>query len=206
MLAIARALVVNPNLLLLDEPMEGLAPIIVQDLMKVIRNLVSEGGMAVVVVEQHAKLALTLTRQALVLDRGRVVHRGPSDDLLGDPQRCIGSLPSPRPAATTLSAVPESPHEIRVRSGSPRVLAVGARRRVAFCSFCSRRTRPEMFILWKMLCAWVLTVMSLMPSLRPISCLVMPRRIQETISFRRGESCAAFLHSFDRALCAKQLS
>ena len=63
-------------LLLLDEPMEGLAPIIVQDLMKVIRNLVSEGGMAVVVVEQHAKLALSLTRQAIVLDRGRVVHRG----------------------------------------------------------------------------------------------------------------------------------
>jgi branched-chain amino acid transport system ATP-binding protein len=86
MLAIARALVVNPSLLLLDEPMEGLAPIIVQDLMKVIRNLVSEGGMAVVVVEQHAKLALTLTRKALVLDRGRIVHRGPSDDLLNDPQ------------------------------------------------------------------------------------------------------------------------
>ena len=86
MLAIARALIVNPSLLLLDEPMEGLAPIIVQDLMKVIRNLVSEGGMAVVVVEQHAKLALTLTRQALVLDRGRVVHRGPSAELLTDPQ------------------------------------------------------------------------------------------------------------------------
>jgi len=85
MLAIARALVVNPRLLLLDEPMEGLAPIIVQDLMKVIRNLMSEGGMAIVVVEQHAKLALTLTRQAIVLDRGRVVHRGPSDDLLSDP-------------------------------------------------------------------------------------------------------------------------
>ena len=86
MLAIARALVVNPSLLLLDEPMEGLAPIIVQDLMGVIRNLVSEGGMAVVIVEQHAKLALTLTRQAIVLDRGRVVHRGPSADLLIDPQ------------------------------------------------------------------------------------------------------------------------
>ena len=85
MLAIARALVINPKLLLLDEPMEGLAPIIVQDLMKVIRNLMAEGGMAVVVVEQHAKLALTLTRQAVVLDRGRIVHRGPSADLLADP-------------------------------------------------------------------------------------------------------------------------
>ena len=86
MLAIARALVVNPRLLLLDEPMEGLAPIIVQDLMKVIRNLVSEGGMAVVVVEQHAKLALSLTRQAVVLDRGRVVHRGASEELSRDPE------------------------------------------------------------------------------------------------------------------------
>ena len=86
MLAIARALVINPSLLLLDEPMEGLAPIIVQELMKVIRNLVSDGGMAVVVVEQHAKLALSLTRQAVVLDRGRIVHRGASDDLRNDPE------------------------------------------------------------------------------------------------------------------------
>ncbi len=86
MLAIARALIVNPNLLLLDEPMEGLAPIIVQDLMKVIRGLVDEGSMAVIVVEQHAKLALMLTRNALVLERGRVVHRSPSDALLDDPE------------------------------------------------------------------------------------------------------------------------
>ncbi|MDE2210483.1 MAG: ABC transporter ATP-binding protein [Betaproteobacteria bacterium] len=85
MLAIARALVVNPSLLLLDEPMEGLAPIIVQELMRVIRNLLSGGGMAVIVVEQHAKLALSLTRNALVLDRGRIVHRGPSERLLDDP-------------------------------------------------------------------------------------------------------------------------
>ncbi|HEV2220447.1 MAG TPA: ABC transporter ATP-binding protein [Casimicrobiaceae bacterium] len=85
MLAIARALVVNPSLLLLDEPMEGLAPIIVQELMRVIRNLLSDGGMAVIVVEQHAKLALSLTRSALVLDRGRIVHRGPSERLLDDP-------------------------------------------------------------------------------------------------------------------------
>jgi branched-chain amino acid transport system ATP-binding protein len=85
MLAIARALVVNPALLLLDEPMEGLAPIIVQDLMKVIRSLVTESGMAVVIVEQHAKLALSLTRQTVVLDRGRIVHRGASNELLNDP-------------------------------------------------------------------------------------------------------------------------
>ena len=84
MLAIARALMVNPSLLLLDEPMEGLAPIIVQELMNVIRELVSEGGMAVIVVEQHAKLALSLTRNAIVLERGRVVHRSSSDSLLAD--------------------------------------------------------------------------------------------------------------------------
>jgi len=87
MLAIGRALMVNPQLLLLDEPMEGLAPIIVQELMNVIRELVDDGGMAVIVVEQHAKLALTLTRKAVVLDRGRVVHRADSEALLADPER-----------------------------------------------------------------------------------------------------------------------
>jgi branched-chain amino acid transport system ATP-binding protein len=86
MLAIGRALMVNPALLLLDEPMEGLAPIIVQELMGVIRELVEDAGMAVIVVEQHAKLALTLTRHAIVLERGRVVHRGPSETLLRDPE------------------------------------------------------------------------------------------------------------------------
>ena len=85
MLAIGRALMVNPRLLLLDEPMEGLAPIIVQELMGVIRELVEDAGMAVIVVEQHAKLALSLTRQAIVLERGRVVHRAPSETLLRDP-------------------------------------------------------------------------------------------------------------------------
>jgi branched-chain amino acid transport system ATP-binding protein len=85
MLAIGRALMVNPRLLLLDEPMEGLAPIIVQELMSVIRDLVTDSGMAVIVVEQHAKLALALTRNAIVLERGRVVHREASEALLADP-------------------------------------------------------------------------------------------------------------------------
>ncbi len=85
MLAIARALMVNPSLLLLDEPMEGLAPIIVQELMNVVRELVSDSGMAVIVVEQHAKLALSLTKNAIVLERGRVVHRSASEALLADP-------------------------------------------------------------------------------------------------------------------------
>ncbi|MBU9578076.1 ABC transporter ATP-binding protein [Ralstonia mannitolilytica] len=86
MVAIARALVTNPALLLLDEPMEGLAPIIVQELGRAIRTLVDEGGMAVIVVEQHARLALELTQRALVLDRGRIVHASASAELLADAQ------------------------------------------------------------------------------------------------------------------------
>jgi branched-chain amino acid transport system ATP-binding protein len=85
MLAIGRALMVNPGLLLLDEPMEGLAPIIVQELLSVIRDLVTDSGMAVIVVEQHAKLALALTENAIVLERGRVVHRASSESLRADP-------------------------------------------------------------------------------------------------------------------------
>jgi branched-chain amino acid transport system ATP-binding protein len=84
MVAIARALVTNPTLLLLDEPMEGLAPIIVQELSRAIRALIDEGGMAVIMVEQHARLALDLTQHALVLDRGRIVHASASADLLAD--------------------------------------------------------------------------------------------------------------------------
>jgi branched-chain amino acid transport system ATP-binding protein len=84
MLAIARALMVNPKLLLLDEPMEGLAPVIVQELLGVIRELVEEGGMSVIIVEQHARLALSVTGKAIVLDRGRVVHASDSQLLLDD--------------------------------------------------------------------------------------------------------------------------
>ncbi len=85
MLAIARALVVNPALLLLDEPMEGLAPIVVQELLGVVRALIADGGMSVILVEQHARLALSVTRRALVLERGRVAHRADSAGLLADP-------------------------------------------------------------------------------------------------------------------------
>ena len=85
MLAIARALMTNPKLLLLDEPMEGLAPIIVQELMRVIGEIARAGEFALILVEQHARLALELTQQVIVLDRGRVVHRGGSAELLGDP-------------------------------------------------------------------------------------------------------------------------
>jgi len=84
MLAIARALVTNPQLLLLDEPMEGLAPIVVQELSGVMRELAGAGTMAIVVVEQHAELALSLAPRAVVMERGRIVRDGPSAALLAD--------------------------------------------------------------------------------------------------------------------------
>ncbi len=87
MLAIARALMTNPRLLLLDEPMEGLAPRIVQELLQVIRDLVQAGELAVIVVEQHVHLALSLTRDVAILDRGRVVHRSKSAELLADAEK-----------------------------------------------------------------------------------------------------------------------
>jgi len=84
MLAIARALMTNPALLLLDEPLEGLAPIVVEELAAAIRRMTSESGDAFILVEQHADVALSLTESALVLERGRVVHSGPSAKLLAD--------------------------------------------------------------------------------------------------------------------------
>jgi branched-chain amino acid transport system ATP-binding protein len=87
MLAIGRALMGNPSLLLMDEPLEGLAPIIVEGLLKALQRLISEDSLAVVLVEQHAKLALQVTQNAMVLNRGRVIYSGPSAELLGDPQK-----------------------------------------------------------------------------------------------------------------------
>jgi branched-chain amino acid transport system ATP-binding protein len=84
MLAIARALMTNPALLLLDEPLEGLAPIIVEELGAAIRRMTSEGSNAFILVEQHADIALSLTETALVVERGRIVHSGPSAALLAD--------------------------------------------------------------------------------------------------------------------------
>jgi branched-chain amino acid transport system ATP-binding protein len=87
MLAIGRALMGNPSLLLLDEPLEGLAPIIIEALLSALKKLVADESLAIILVEQHAKIALQVTQTALVLNRGRVAHFGPSAELLADPQR-----------------------------------------------------------------------------------------------------------------------
>jgi branched-chain amino acid transport system ATP-binding protein len=84
MLAIARSLMTNPVLLLLDEPLEGLAPIIVEELVGAIRRMIADEGTAVVLIEQHAELALSLTDDAVIMERGGIVHRAPSADLLRD--------------------------------------------------------------------------------------------------------------------------
>jgi branched-chain amino acid transport system ATP-binding protein len=87
MLSIGRALMGNPALLLMDEPLEGLAPIIVETLLRALKRLIAEDSLAMLLVEQHAKLALQVTSRALVLNRGRVIFSGPSAELLSDPQR-----------------------------------------------------------------------------------------------------------------------
>jgi branched-chain amino acid transport system ATP-binding protein len=84
MLAIGRALVLNPKLLLLDEPTEGLAPIIVDELLAALRGLAREAGLAMLIVEQKPQKILAFTDEAIILERGRVVHRAASDVLLAD--------------------------------------------------------------------------------------------------------------------------
>ena len=87
MLAVARALVLNPTLLLLDEPLEGLAPIIVEELLRSIARVVRDEGMSAIIVEQNPRMILPITQRAVVLDRGAVVHEGASAELLADRER-----------------------------------------------------------------------------------------------------------------------
>jgi len=104
MLAIARALVTNPGVLLLDEPTEGLAPIIVDELMRALARLFREDGIAGIVVEQHAQRVLRITDHAVILERGAIVYAGDSPALardeatlaryLGVARRTEGGLPA----------------------------------------------------------------------------------------------------------------
>jgi branched-chain amino acid transport system ATP-binding protein len=86
MLAVGRALVLNPKLLLLDEPLEGLAPIIVQELLRAIRRITRDEGLSAIIVEQHPKAILAISDVAAVLDRGTVVHSSSAKSLLNQPE------------------------------------------------------------------------------------------------------------------------
>ena len=86
MLAIARALLTNPSVLLMDEPTEGLAPVIVQALAQVLTRLREAGGLSIVLVEQNSRVALEFAERTVVMDRGRIAYDGPAERLRGDPE------------------------------------------------------------------------------------------------------------------------
>ncbi len=86
MLAVGRALVLNPRLLLLDEPLEGLAPIIVEELLRAIRRITREEGLSAIIVEQHPQAVLAISDLAVVLDRGSVAHAGTAQELQQNPE------------------------------------------------------------------------------------------------------------------------
>jgi branched-chain amino acid transport system ATP-binding protein len=86
MLAVGRALAINPRLLLLDEPLEGLAPIIVAELLKAISRITRDEGLSAIIVEQHPQAILAISHRAVVLDHGAVVHSGAARDLLAAPE------------------------------------------------------------------------------------------------------------------------
>ena len=87
MLAIARALSANPKMLLMDEPSEGLAPVVVEQLIEAMKTMAKAGSLAILLVEQRIDLALELSTRCVVMDRGRVVHQGASIDLAEDEER-----------------------------------------------------------------------------------------------------------------------
>ena len=87
MVAVARALLGAPKVLLLDEPLEGLAPVVIESLFEALLKIRDEAGLSMVLVEQKADLALSFARDCIVIDRGKIVHRGPSKELQGDPEK-----------------------------------------------------------------------------------------------------------------------
>jgi len=87
MLAIARALVGNPRVLLLDEPSEGLAPVIVEQVFAALQRIRDRGDMALILVEQHTDLALEFSERVIVMDRGQIVHQGSCASLRADPDQ-----------------------------------------------------------------------------------------------------------------------
>jgi branched-chain amino acid transport system ATP-binding protein len=92
MLAIGRALMGNPSLLLMDEPLEGLAPVVVDAVLAGLERLKREDDLALLLIEQHARLALEFAGEAIVLDRGRIVFAGPGRELLDAPERLEGLI------------------------------------------------------------------------------------------------------------------
>jgi len=86
MLAVGRALMLNPKILLLDEPLEGLAPIVVDELLAALRNIVTGEGMSAIIVEQKARKVLPLTDEVIVLERGGIIYYNASATLLASPQ------------------------------------------------------------------------------------------------------------------------
>ncbi|NYT67692.1 ABC transporter ATP-binding protein [Pusillimonas noertemannii] len=84
MLAIGRALMTNPALLLLDEPLEGLAPLVAEEVAAAVQKMAAQGTLTALVVEQHPIVALKMTTQAIVLERGRICHRARSEELAAD--------------------------------------------------------------------------------------------------------------------------
>jgi branched-chain amino acid transport system ATP-binding protein len=87
MLSIARALLTNPTVLLMDEPTEGLAPVLVETLIAVLGRLRAESALSIILVEQNSRVALAFSLRTVILDKGRIVYDGASEPLSADPER-----------------------------------------------------------------------------------------------------------------------
>ena len=129
MLAIARALMTNPALLLLDEPLEGLAPIIVEELAEALERMMTDEGTASILVEQHTDLALSLTDDAVVIERGAIVHRGARPSSAGRRDARALRRPAHRGGGVR-------PRPVQDRPGGSRLMSLRLFNKSVFCSFC----------------------------------------------------------------------